>query len=140
MSRVLALLPLLAATAVAFSGVAPPRAVHTAAQCRSLSAVVMSDTPAKKYRPTSFGVNPRVYKDRKANLYNRYYKSTQATALKKVAAALASGDAAAAGTAFSLATSVIDKNVKRGIIHRNKGARQKSRTQKRLSALVAAAK
>lgn len=86
----------------------------------------------EKYRPTSFGVNPRVYKDRKRNLYNRYYKSTQATALKKLSQAVEDKDVTEAKKLFSLAVSVIDKNVKRGIIHRNKGARSKSKWQKRV--------
>lgn len=138
--RVLALLPLLAASAAAFGAVAPVRAVHIAAQCRSASAVAMSDTEVKKkYTPTTMGVNPRCYEDRKRNLYNRYYKSTQATMLKRVEAAIAKGDQAEAVKAFSLATSVLDKNVKRGIIHRNKGARKKSRTQKRIAAMGATA-
>ncbi|KAJ1624613.1 ribosomal protein S20 [Pavlovales sp. CCMP2436] len=85
------------------------------------------------------GVNPRVFKDRKSNVYNRYYKSTQTTALKKVNAAISAGDKAEVLKLFSLATSVIDKNVKRGIIHRNKAARNKSRTQKRISVMGAIA-
>jgi small subunit ribosomal protein S20 len=122
----------LAASAAAYSPVAPRTLAVSAIRS---SAVVMSDAPAKKYRPTSFGVNPRVFKDRKNNVYNRYYKSTQATALKKVTAAMTAGDKAEATKLFSLATSVIDKNVKRGIIHKNKGARNKSRWQKRLDSM-----
>jgi small subunit ribosomal protein S20 len=140
------LLGLLAASASAFSAVAMP--VRAAAPCRA--AAVMSTVtekwapppkdaePVKKYTPSSDGVNPRVFKDRRSNVYNRYYKSTQTTALKKVNAAMATGDKAEALKLFSVATSVIDKNVKRGIIHRNKGARNKSRTQKRISAMAAA--
>ena len=123
----------LAATASAYGTVAPRTLAVSAVRS---SAIVMADAPAKKYRPTSFGVNPRVFKDRKNNVYNRYYQSTQATALKKVTAALAAGDKAEATKLFSAATSVIDKNVKRGIIHRNKGARNKSRWQKRLDAMA----
>jgi small subunit ribosomal protein S20 len=137
-SRVLAFL-CLAASAAAYSVVPARGAAPAVAQCVSRTAVVMSDAAPKKYKPTSFGVNPRVYKDRKLNLYNRYYKSTQATALKKLGAAIASGDKAAAATLLSAATSVIDKNVKRGIIHRNKGARNKSRWQKQLTKMDAPA-
>lgn len=135
--RSLLLAALVVASAAAF-GVAPVRSLHSVARCRSAPAMSDAAKPAKKYRPTSFGVNPRSLEDRKRNLYNRYYKSTQATMMKKVTAAIAKGDQAEAVKAFSLATSVIDKNVKRGIIHRNKGARKKSRTQKRITAMAAA--
>lgn len=127
------LLATAAAVANGFNGQVIRTSLPAVRSRTSVGVCMMSDdAPKKKYRPSSTGVNPRVYKDRKRNLYNRYYKSTQATALKKVAAAIEQGDKSEAQRLFSLAMSVIDKNVKRGIIHKKRGARFKSRWQKKV--------
>ena len=49
------------------------------------------------------------------------------TYIKKVDAAIAGGDQAAAATAYSEAVPVIDRMADKGIIHKNKAARHKSR-------------
>jgi small subunit ribosomal protein S20 len=60
---------------------------------------------------------------------NRAQRSTLRTALKRVRAA-ATADAAAA--AYALAAQVLDRAARKGLIHKNNAARQKSR----LAALV----
>jgi small subunit ribosomal protein S20 len=60
---------------------------------------------------------------------NRAQRSTLRSALKRVRAA-ATADAAAA--AYALAARVLDRAARKGLIHRNNAARQKSR----LAALV----
>ena len=67
---------------------------------------------------------------------NRSNTSRLRTALRKLRQTLASGDAKQAKAAFGDAVSMIDKAVKNGVIHKNTGARYKSR----LSARVAAVK
>jgi len=57
------------------------------------------------------------------------------TAIKKIQKALGTGDAAKADAALKAETSVIDKTASRGIIHKNKAARQKSRLAKKAKAL-----
>jgi small subunit ribosomal protein S20 len=67
---------------------------------------------------------------------NRANTSRLRTALRKLRQTLESGDAKQAKTAFGSTVSMIDKAVKKGVIHKNTAARYKSR----LSARVAAVK
>lgn len=57
------------------------------------------------------------------------------TYLKRVGAALESGDRDAAQAAFTAAVPVLDRMVRRGILHRNKAARHKSRLNAQIRAL-----
>lgn len=66
-------------------------------------------------------------------------KSMVRTALKKVVKALEAKDATAAQEAFNTAQPLLDRYSSRGLIHRNKAARHKSRLQARIKALSAAA-
>ncbi len=57
------------------------------------------------------------------------------TFIKKVLAAIESGDKSAAQTAYKEAVPVIDSSADKGIIHKNKAARHKSRLNARIRAL-----
>ena len=57
------------------------------------------------------------------------------TYIKKVAAAVGTGDAEAANAALKQAVPVIDAMVGKGIMHRNKAARHKSRLSAKVNAL-----
>ena len=57
------------------------------------------------------------------------------THVKKVEKAVGAGDKEQAEAAFRAAVPVIDRLVGRGLLHRNKAARQKSRLNRRLHAL-----
>ena len=57
------------------------------------------------------------------------------TYLKRVGAAVESGDHDAARAAFTAAVPVLDRMVRRGILHRNKAARHKSRLNAQIRAL-----
>ena len=59
------------------------------------------------------------------------------TYIKRVDAAIGSGDAAAAAQALESAMPMIDKMVTKGIMHKNKAARHKSRLNKKVKALNA---
>ncbi|WP_375380960.1 30S ribosomal protein S20 [uncultured Sphingomonas sp.] len=58
------------------------------------------------------------------------------TFVKKVEAALASGDKAAAETALLAVQPELARGVSKGVLHRNTAARKFSRLTKRLSALA----
>lgn len=58
-------------------------------------------------------------------------------AIKKAVTGLASGDKAQGQAALSAATPIIDSMARKGIIHKNKAARHKSRLNQRLRALSA---
>jgi small subunit ribosomal protein S20 len=59
------------------------------------------------------------------------------TYIKRVDAAIAASDAANAGAALAEAMPLIDKMVTKGIMHKNKAARHKSRLNKKVKALSA---
>lgn len=58
---------------------------------------------------------------------NKAIKSKVKTFVKKVDAAIASGDKAAASAALLAATSEIDKAAKKGVMHKNAASRKVSR-------------
>ena len=66
----------------------------------------------------------RIRQTKRRTLRNRQYRSEMRTTLKKVVAAT---DRQAIEKDLQAATSLLDKLVNRGIIHRNKAANQKSR-------------
>ena len=72
------------------------------------------------------------------NLRNNSQRSQLRTAVKKVLKALESNDAAGAQEAFNVAQPILDRFSARGLIHRNKAARHKSRLTARIKALKAA--
>ena len=58
------------------------------------------------------------------------------TAIKKVLKAILSGDKAAATAEFKTTQSTIDRIARKGIFHKNKAARHKSRLSARIKAMV----
>ena len=68
---------------------------------------------------------------------NASQRSMVRTYIKRVDAAIAAGDADAANTALTDAMPLIDKMVTKGIMHKNKAARHKSRLNKKVKALSA---
>ena len=72
------------------------------------------------------------------NERNVAQRSMLRTAVKKVVKALDANDAAGAETAFASAQPLLDRMAARGLIHRNKAARHKSRLNARIKALQAA--
>lgn len=72
----------------------------------------------------------------KRRSHNASLRSMVRTYIKKVVAAIDSGDAAAAQSAYSSAVPVIDRMADKGIIHKNKAARHKSRLNAQVKALA----
>ena len=71
----------------------------------------------------------RLKKD-KGNVKNKAVRSEVKTAIKKVEAAVAANDKAAAEAAFKNASSVIESACSKGIYHKNNAARKVSRLAK----------
>jgi small subunit ribosomal protein S20 len=63
---------------------------------------------------------------------NAGQRSMLRTYIKNVVKAVAAGDSEAANTAYRSAVPVIDKAVGKGLIHKNKAARHKSRLAQHL--------
>ena len=67
---------------------------------------------------------------------NASQRSMVRTYIKKVVAAIESGNKEAANAALKDATSVIDRMADKGIMHKNKAARHKSRLNAQIKALA----
>jgi small subunit ribosomal protein S20 len=68
---------------------------------------------------------------------NRRYTSKIKTYFRRLEAAVAEGDTAAAETEHRVLISTVDKAVKRGAIHKNNGAHKKSRAARVLAGTAA---
>ena len=77
----------------------------------------------------------RVLQAEERRLRNRGHRSSMRTAIKKVLTAVSAGSVDEAQTIFRQTQGVIDSMVNKGIIHRNKAARHKSRLNARILAL-----
>jgi len=68
--------------------------------------------------------------------HNQARRSMMRSKLKEVTAAIAKGDRAAAEAAYAEAVPVLDRMATRGVIHRNKAARHKSRLAQQIKGLT----
>ena len=73
----------------------------------------------------------------KRRVHNASLRSLVRTRIKQVIAAISSGDAEQAKAAYAQAVPVIDRMADKGIIHKNKAARHKSRLNAQIKALAA---
>jgi len=73
----------------------------------------------------------------KRRIQNASQRSMVRTYIKRVDAAIISQNAESATTAMTEAVPLIDKMVAKGIMHKNKAARHKSRLNKKIKALSA---
>lgn len=79
----------------------------------------------------------RARQNDKARAQNASQRSTMRTYLKRVIKAIAEGKSEQALAEYRLMSSMVDKMVTKGIIHKNKAARHKSRFIKHIEALAA---
>lgn len=77
----------------------------------------------------------RARQAQKLRSHNASQRSFLRTNIKKVLNAIADNDKEAAQAAYTAAVPVIDAMVNKGIIHKNKAARHKSRLNSQLRAL-----
>ncbi len=71
----------------------------------------------------------------KRRVRNRVLRGSTRTALRKAHFAIENGDKEEAQAAAMLATKTLDKAASKGIIHKNKAARQKSRLMQQLHSM-----
>ncbi len=69
----------------------------------------------------------RILRTERERLENRRYTSTIKTYFRRLQAAVTEGDEDKVATEYRELVSMIDKAIKRGALHRNTGARKKSR-------------
>jgi small subunit ribosomal protein S20 len=72
----------------------------------------------------------RILRTERERLENRRYTSAVKTYFRRLQAAVEAGDDAAADAEHRQLIRLVDKAVKRGALHRNAGARKKSRAAK----------
>lgn len=80
----------------------------------------------------------RARQDVKLNAANTALRSKFRTMVKNVQKAVVAGDKAKAADLFKTAQSVIDSVADKGIFHKNKAARHKSRLSAKIKAMIAA--
>lgn len=80
--------------------------------------------------PNSINAKKALRKSQTRRLRNRSQRSALRTTIKKFRALAAGEDAEATETAFRLAVKRLDQAAAKGLIHRNKAARTKSRLSK----------
>jgi small subunit ribosomal protein S20 len=69
----------------------------------------------------------RILRAERERLENRRYTSKIKTYFRRLETAVSAGDEATAETEHRVLVQTIDKAIKRGALHRNSGARKKSR-------------
>ena len=79
----------------------------------------------------------RARQNDRARQHNAGLRSMVRTYLKRVVAAIESGNAEEAKAAYLQAVPVLDRVADKGIIHKNKAARHKSRLNSQIKALSA---
>jgi small subunit ribosomal protein S20 len=72
----------------------------------------------------------------KSRARNAAQRSTMRTYVKRVVKAIAAGDKTLASNEFQLATSSLDRMASKGLIHKNKAARHKSRLTAQIKGLA----
>ncbi|TRX54427.1 30S ribosomal protein S20 [Thalassomonas sp. M1454] len=77
----------------------------------------------------------RAVQSEKRRQHNASRRSMMRTYLKKVIAAIEAGNKEEATKEFALATPILDRFASKGLIHKNKAARAKSRLNAKIKAL-----
>ena len=99
----------------------------------------MATAKPKKKNPRLASGRKRVRQDVKLNAANTSLRSKYRTAVKNVEKAVAAGDKEKAKDAFAKAQSIVETVADKGIFHKNKAARDKSRLSSKVKALALAA-
>ena len=96
-----------------------------------------TSSKAKKKTVRIASGRKRARQDVKLNAANTALRSKFRTAIKNVIKTIGSGDAAKAGEQFRATQKIIDSIADKGLFHKNKAARHKSRLAARIKALAA---
>ena len=100
----------------------------------------MASAKPKKKNPRLASGRKRVRQDVKLNAANTSLRSKYRTAVKNVEKAVLAGDKTKAAELFAKAQSIVDTVADKGIFHKNKAARDKSRLSAKVKNLALAPK
>lgn len=99
----------------------------------------MASTKPKKKNPRLASGRKRVRQDVKINAANTSLRSQYRSAVKNVEKAVVAGDKTKATGLFAKMQAIVDSVADKGIFHKNKAARDKSRLSTKVKALALAA-
>ncbi len=99
----------------------------------------MASTKPKKKNPRLASGRTRDRQDMKINAANTSLRSKYRTAVKNVEKAVVAGDKTKATELFAKMQKIVDTVADKGIFHKNKAARDKSRLSTKVKALAPAA-
>ncbi len=99
----------------------------------------MASTKPKKKNPRLASGRKRARQNIKLNATNSSLRSKYRTAVKNVEKAVLAGDKTKASELFAKMQSVVDTIADKGIFHKNKASRDKSRLSAKVKALAVAA-
>ncbi len=85
--------------------------------------------------PNITSAKKRARQSEERRKHNKHFRSSMRTKVKAVVYAIEAGDKEAAVTALKIAVPVLDASANKGIIHKNKAARSKSRLNSRIQAM-----
>ncbi|MYD44456.1 MAG: 30S ribosomal protein S20 [Gammaproteobacteria bacterium] len=85
----------------------------------------------------SLSAKKRARQNVRRNRRNSAKRSTMRSAIKKTVAAIDAGDKEQAQAALAAVSSILDRYSHKGLIHKNKAARHKSRLNAKVKALSA---
>lgn len=95
----------------------------------------MASTKPKKKNPRLASGRKRVRQDIKINAANTSLRSQYRSAVKNVEKAVVAGDKTKATELFGKMQAIVDSVADKGIFHKNKAARDKSRLSTKVKAL-----
>jgi small subunit ribosomal protein S20 len=78
----------------------------------------------------------RAHQATKRRIRNRWQKSRMNTSIRRVLEAVSAKDQPLANKAHQLMSALVDKLVSKGVIHKNKAARHKSRLSQKIKAIA----
>lgn len=96
----------------------------------------MATTIAPKHKRKSKSVTKRIRQTERRTARNRANKSHLRSQVKRFRQAVAAGDVSQAGQLLGTTLSVIDRSIRKGILHPNTAGRTKSRLVVRYNALL----
>lgn len=133
-------------TALNHAQIAPLRFDQSALGCIKSGVYALNPTRFRQFAPQKepkqemanhFSALKRARQTVKRTQVNRVNRSRLRTALRGLREAIAAGDRKAAESSLSATTSVIDKAIQKGVIHKNTASRYKSRLSVRVKAVAA---
>ncbi len=85
--------------------------------------------------PNITSAKKRARQSEARRMHNKHIRSGMRTTVKAVVSAIETGDKEAATTAYKAAVPALDASVSKGILHKNKAARHKSRLNSRIQSM-----